>query len=125
MIVLFITAMLVSIIFERQERRHTFYESLEYKRMGKTMPEPEPKLPPLESWLFTVLGIFICALGLGMIWAEFIMARSTPLLAHNPRATHEIISGTLDFAAGLAAGIALTIHGMKSVRMNRRLKSPP
>jgi hypothetical protein len=118
MIILYLIAVLVLIVFERQERRHTFYESLEYQRMGKTMPEPKPKLRMLESWLFIVIGISLLALGtwLALLW------RITPQLLPNQDTVNDLLSHSLNWGAGLAAVTALTILGFKSARYNRRSK---
>lgn len=116
MIILYLIAVLVLFIFERQERRHTICESLEYVRMGKTMPEPRPRLPMLESWLFIVIGILVLALGtwIALLW------HITPPLLPNQDTVNDLLSNSLNWGTGLAGVIALTILGFKSVRQNRR-----
>ena len=123
MIILYITAVLISIILERQERRHRFDESLEYMRMGKTMPEPKPKLPLLESWLFTVIGILVFVLCAGSVWVALQVMRMAPQLLTNPATGNDLVNQAMNWGAGMAAGIAVTILGFKSVRQNHRLKS--
>lgn len=117
MIFIYITAVLVSIIFERQERRHVFEESMEYRRMGKEMPTPKPRLPMLESWINVVIGVIIFVLGVGLIWTNLLVMRIAPRIVTD----ETTIKGLIDWGALVAAGIALVILGLKSVLHHRRL----
>lgn len=80
------------------------------------MPEPKPKLPMLESWLFTVIGIAVLALG---TWVTLLW-RITPQLLPNQDTVNDLLSDSLNWGAGLAAVIALTILGLRSVQLNRQ-----
>lgn len=116
---IYITAVLISLVLERQERRHLFELNLEYRRLGKTMPPPKPKLPMLESWLNVVLGLFLMfGLGLLFLWTNFSMLKYS---AKNPAlGPHQ---SEWDFTATiLATGVALTFLGIRSLILNYRHK---
>ena len=121
MLILVIVGILISIIFDRQERRHAFYESLEYMRLGKKMPEPKPRLPLLESWLFTTIGMLVLLMSAAFIWLTFQVMWTYPQWMANSAVAKSLVDDSLNWSAGLAAGIATTIMGLRSVRRNRRL----
>jgi 4-amino-4-deoxy-L-arabinose transferase-like glycosyltransferase len=112
MILTFITAVLVSLVFERQERRQAFEESLEYRRMGKEMPKSKLKLPLLESWLNITLGIFILGFGVILLGSIFYILNEIP--------SERFYSEDWEFVSVIiATGIALVLLGSKSVRQHR------
>jgi hypothetical protein len=116
MLTIFIVAVLVSVIFERQERRHAFTESLEYLRMGKRRAEQEPKFPLLESWMGVAIGIYVVAMGVFMVWADLMVIR----YAHEISDTYINGRALMDAGAFIAGGIAILFLSLKSVLRNRR-----
>lgn len=104
---IFVAAVLVSLAFDRQERRHRFEIRLEYERLGWEMPAAKPRIPTLESVLNIVVGLFFFSMGgillytflilgsdLGASWEQYIVAFS------------------------LAVGIAMMIVGGRALREN-------
>lgn len=105
-ILIYVTAVLVSIVLERQERRHRFNLEMEYLRLQIPIPPKRPKLPPLESWLNITVGILLLVLGaLGLV-ATLTDVRSS-------------FQDHLNHVAGfIAGGLALVILGVKSLKLN-------
>jgi hypothetical protein len=124
MLILVIAAIVLSIIFERQERRHAFYESLEYTRLGKKKPEPKPRLPLLESWLCTTIGVLVFSLSTVSIWLTLRVMWTYPQWLANAVVAKSLVDDSLNWSATLAVGIAVTAMGLRSVRRNRRSKTP-
>lgn len=116
-IAIYITAILVSLILHRQERKHQSEVTLEYQRLGRPAPVSRPKLPLLESWLNIVLGIFL-AFGLGtlFLWTNFSRLREFP---QDPRFAPQSFEWEVTSVI-LATGIALIILGIQSLIQNRR-----
>ncbi len=117
LILVYVIAVLVSLVFERQERRHLFYESLEYQRIGKEPPQPKPKLPLLESWLNVTIGIFLLLIGVSAIWSQLFVLRY--VLDETVRTSFR--DHILTWSVFIAGGIALILLGLKSVRYHRHL----
>jgi hypothetical protein len=114
---IYVTAILVSLILHRQERKHRAELELKYQHLGRLTPASRPKLPMLESWLNVVLGIFL-AFGFGtlFLWMNFSRLREFP---QNPRFAPQALEW--EFASViLATGIALVILGIQSLIQNRR-----
>ena len=117
--VIYITAVLVSLVFERQERRHRFELDLEYERLGKVLPPLKPRLSIGTSWLNVVVGAVMLLLGIPMLWSQIQMLKIVPLL----KKSHDFMSGMQFEISGvwLATAIALIILGLKSVQQRRGL----
>jgi len=117
--VLYITAILVSIVFERQERRHRFELELEYDRLSKKLPPAKPKLSILTSWLNVAVGIIMTIIGILMLISQFAVLHIPHALDKQPA----VITGAQFelVAVWLATSIALILLGLKSVRQHRRL----
>lgn len=109
----FILIILISLVFDRQERRHHFEKLLEYERLSIPTPKPKPKLLLLESWLNIILGLFLFSLGILFVYSIF-SRLSEPQLSYSVRPAEFQL-----FAVFLAAGIALMMLGWKSVKLNR------
>jgi hypothetical protein len=112
----FVAAVLVSLVFDRQERRHRFKVRLEYERLGCEMPAAKPRIPTLESILNIVVGLFFFSMG-GILLYTFLVLGS----AHGASGEQYIV------AFCLAVGIAMIIVGGRALRENvlyrRRMKS--
>lgn len=117
LIFVYVIAVLVSLVFERQERRHLFEESLEYQRIGKEPPQPKPKLPLIESWLNVTVGIFLLLFGILAVWSQLFVLSTVHDAAERTLSGDDIITSSV-FIAG---GIALILLGLKSVRFHMHL----
>lgn len=113
LIATYILIILVSIVLERQERRHQFEQRLEYERHGQTLPPSKPKLPMLESLLNIFLGVFLVTLGI-LFTATTISTSTMPHLRDSQLPSILEVS-----AVFLAGGFALIILGWKGVRLNK------
>lgn len=113
-ILVYMAAVLVSVILERQERRHRFERQMEYIQLEKTLPIQKPKLPRLESWLNVMLGLLITLLGVLMAFSVFhthtMVRTETRIFSHD---------AYLTLAVFIATGITLLILGFKSIRLNK------
>jgi hypothetical protein len=117
-ILVYITAILVSIILERQERRHNFELEMEYRRLGKSIPEPKPKLTMIQSFLNIVVGVVISGLGVLFFVSNFNILRD---LGSRVQTHYWQANDMWQWdAVILATGIALVVVGIKSVAMNRK-----
>ncbi len=116
---LFLTAVLLSIVLERQERRHRFELGLEYDRLGMSMPPLKPRLSPALSWLNVVVGIIMLIIGEVMLLSQISMLW---LFAEkHPMDPQSVAAGFEFVGVWLATAIALIILGLKSVRQHRHL----
>jgi hypothetical protein len=117
LLITLIVAIIISYIFERQEQRHRFYESLEYLRIGKDAPVPEPKLPLLNSWMGLILGLFVTVLGFFMILSLLEVIR------HNPNIVKQFIDERqiLETSTFFAVGISVTIQSVKSIHQHSKM----
>ena len=104
----FVAAVLVSLVLDRQERRHRFHLSLEYEHLGWEMPRPKPRLSRAEAVLSFVVGAVLLIFGGAALYA---MLRLESI--------GEVTGGHYIVAAFLAAGVALITAGGKAVRENR------
>jgi hypothetical protein len=115
LIAIYILIILVSLVLERQERRHQFEQRLEYERLHLSPPAPKPKLPLLESWLNVLVGLFLFSIG------ALVITNRLVILATEPSSYSEVFE-PVEFevvTVFLAGGIALMILGWKSVKLNR------
>lgn len=111
MILIFVAAVLASLVLERQELRHNFEITLEYRRMQKPMPKLKPRIPLLESWLNIGLGMLLLFLGAFGLYSNFLVLKLMP----GTLTSSELeISGVM-----LASGIALILLGVKLVKLHR------
>jgi len=120
----FVSAMMVSIVLERQARRHRIQRAAEYQRLAIPVPPPRPKLKRMEAWLNVGLGILLGAMSLMFAGTgiEFMdIAKRLPDHASTlNNSALQMIEGGAFF---LASGIALTWLGWKAVRENSRYES--
>ncbi len=114
MILVYVTAILVSIVLERQERRHRFNLEMEYRRLQIPIPPKRPKLPRLESWLNIAVGLLLLILGALFLWTLFSIISNHRLSLPQPTERDFPMMG----AAFISAGLALIILGTKSLRLN-------
>ncbi|MBM4169257.1 MAG: hypothetical protein FJ215_08890 [Ignavibacteria bacterium] len=114
LILVYVTAVLVSIVLERQERRHCFNIELEYRLLQKPVPPKRPKLPRLESWLNIAVGVLLLMLGALFLWTLFSVISNHQLTPLKPMERDALMGG----AVFVAAGLALIILGAKSLKLN-------
>jgi len=101
----FVAAVIVSLVLDRQERRHRFHLSLEYNHLGWEMPRPKPRLSRAEA----VLNIFLGAVLL-------IFGGATLYTMLNLESIGEATGGQYIVAAFLACGFALIVVGWRALR---------
>jgi hypothetical protein len=117
--IVYFAAILISIMFERQERRHRFELELEYDRLGKKLPSVKPRLSVPVSWLNIMVGMVMAVIGIPMLLSQFAMLRHSP---HLMKANDAITGGQFEMSAvWLATSITLILLGLKSVQQHRRL----
>ncbi len=115
----FVAAVLLSIVLERQERRHRFELGLEYDRLGKSMSPPKPRLSKSVSLLNVVVGIIMLIIGEIMLLSQISMLWF--FNEKHPLEPQMLAAGFEFVGVWLATAIALIILGLKSVRQNRLL----
>lgn len=114
LISIFIVAVIISAFFDQQERRHRLELQIEYEKLGRKMPEEQPRLPMLESIANILVGMILVEIGAVSLWVFIRM----PGTARQIEIKSDVF-GQIDFmSALLAGGIALMILGVKSVRAN-------
>jgi hypothetical protein len=106
-LLIYITAVVVGIVFRRQELRHLAEENKEYTHLHIAVPLRAPRLRGIESGLTVWIGMFLAAIGGFSLAALF----EIPTSVNN----QEIITATSFF---LASGLALVIVGGAAVRQN-------
>ncbi len=117
-ILVYVTAILVSIILERQQRRHNFELAMEYRNLGKSIPQQKPKLTLIQSFLNIVVGVVVAGLGALFI---VIHIRIVGELGNGVETHHWQANEVWQWEAViLATGIALVIVGIQSVMINRK-----
>ena len=118
-LLIFVAAVLVAIVLERQERRHRYEKTWEYQRLGVPPPTVRPKLKRTEAWLNIGLGVLMLFFGSAMAWTHL---KVMDALAARPDLPGQVPAG--DFweqtAFFLAAGIALIVLGATAVRQITR-----
>lgn len=120
----FIEAVIVSVVFERQERHHRLDLEIEYEKQGMKVPPRTSKLPLLESIANVVVGLMVAEFGGIFVWTILGMIRHAGGLGVKERdLIQSILANEIYFAAAfLATGIALIILGIKSVRANLKYR---
>lgn len=115
-ILIYVVAVLISIVLERQGRRHRLQLEMEYRRLQLPMPPTRPKLLRLESWLNITIGIVLLLLGALYAMLTFTVFMDPRLKSMDlPVAEH-----TYQAAGFIAGGLALIILGTKSLKLNRK-----
>ena len=107
-IVVFVVAVVVSIVLDRQERRHKLAIELEYERLEWELPPAKPKLSGKVAVLNIVLGVVLLVFG-GMAFYAFWLVESAG----------EKTGGQYCVALFFAVGIALITAGGKGLRGKR------
>ncbi len=110
-LLILVTGILISIVFDRQQRRHRVEKMWEYRRLNMPMPLPAPKLSTLQSWLNIMLGVILAAFGCLSV---------APLLHAPIPAANEMLSTSALFIGG---GSALIILGTMALRERRHFES--
>ncbi len=121
-LLVFIEALILSAVFERQERDHRLELEIEYEKQGMKAPLRVPKLPLLESVANVVVGLLVLEFGGIFVWTTLGMIRKAGKLdAKGMGLIQHIMANQIIFAAAfLAGGIALVILGFKSIRVNMK-----
>jgi hypothetical protein len=107
-----VVAVLVSIVLDRQERRHRFHLSLEYEHLGWEMPVPKRRVPRSEAILNIMMGTGFLIFG-GIALRALWLVESIGM----PMGGHYIA------ALFFALGIALITLGGRGLRESRKQKS--
>ena len=105
---IFLGAVLVSVVFRHQERRHAAQLNAECHRLGLPAVDRRPAVQTLESVLTILLGITMC-LPSGYVLAEA-FASGNP---QDWKPLWEIVT------AGLALGLALLVVGTRALVTRR------
>lgn len=106
-IAVFVAAVLVSLVLDRQERRHRFHLSLEYEYLGWEMPRSKRRLSRAEAVLNIFLGAALLLFGGAALYAML-----------NLESIGEATRGQYIVAAFLAGGVALIVVGWKALTEN-------
>ena len=106
-LLIFIAAVLGSLVLERQERRHRFERMREFQRLQWEIPAEKPRISMIESWGNLIVGLIL--LGLGGLVLRAMLGVPVGLV----QAGWESV-----VALFLASGFALTWLGSKGVRQN-------
>ncbi len=102
-----VVAVLVSVVLDRQERRHRFHLSLEYEHLGWEMPHAKRRVPKSEAILNLVMGTGLFVFGGIAAYALWVVESiGMPM------------GGQYIAAAFLALGITLITVGVKGLRKN-------
>jgi hypothetical protein len=123
-LLVFVAAMLVSILLDRQARAHRLERAAEYERLGIPIPPRRPKLKRTEAWLNVGLGLLL--VGLAPIFTlgglqTLRLVESFPGHAADPG--FDITQLILQGSFLLASGIALAWLGWKAIREITRFES--
>jgi hypothetical protein len=108
-ILIFVVAVLGSLVLDRQERRHRFEKRQEYERLGWDIPLEKPKLSMMESWANAVLGVLLFALG--ALFLKTMLGIPAEMVTSGWESV---------VALFIASGIALLWLGVKAIRQNTR-----
>jgi hypothetical protein len=108
-ILIFVVAVLGSLVLDRQERRHRFEKRQEYEHLRWDIPQEKPKLSILEAWAKVVLGALLLALG--ALFLKAMLAIPADLMTSG-------MEGQV--ALFLASGFALVWLGVKAVKQHRQ-----
>ncbi|HLP16000.1 MAG TPA: hypothetical protein VK470_07070 [Bacteroidota bacterium] len=110
-ILILVTGILVSIVFDRQQWRHRIDLKWEYRRLNLPMPDPPPKLSALQAWLNIVLGVILFALGCMHIATIILMVQMPTELRLNTASSAMLFTG---------GGAALLVLGVSALIERRR-----
>jgi hypothetical protein len=109
MFLIYLAAMGVSILLERQKKRQESQIALEFARLGYPVPPVQPRIQTLEALLNIAIGIVMvvpAVQGFGMIFSNpWLMAQTGPGMGEF-------------FGVLLAAGLTLIFLGSKALRQN-------
>jgi hypothetical protein len=109
MFLIYLTAMGVSILLERQAKRQKSQIDLELARLGFPVPPEQPRIQTLEALLNIAIGTVLVVPAVHGFW---MIIRSPMLLAQSR-------PGMGDFySILLAAGVTLMFLGSKALRQN-------
>jgi hypothetical protein len=110
-ILIFVAAVAVSLVLERQRRRHRYEIRQEFERLSWELPKPEPRIPMLESCLNVLLGMIMLVFGILI------------LRAYTDLKPGMAVSGWGNMVAlFVSSGIALVIVGGMAVWQNVKYK---
>ena len=107
---MFLVAIAVSLILERQEKIHWLQLELEYRRAGLELPKRVPSVSKFEAWANIVLGVMLLVAGTYF----FLLLKRIPEVAD--------IKSVLQLASlVLAGGAALVILGLKALKLSQAM----
>jgi hypothetical protein len=107
-LVMFIVAVAVSMMLDRQERRHMLEKKLEYERLGWEMPRTRCRVPTFEAIFEIVFGILLIIFGGLVLYAYYLISL-----------VGESMGGEYYIGLFFALGIALVSVGRKALRENQ------
>jgi hypothetical protein len=106
----FFAAVLVSLVFDSQERRHRLEKELEYDRLGWEMPPEKRKPTRSEAIVKVSLGVIFLVFGGMGLYAYWLI-----------QAEGEKVNGQYFVAVLFTVGVALISAGAKALR-DKKLK---
>ncbi len=109
MLIPYLSAVVVAVILQHQERRHQNELALLYERLGMPMPPRGPRLRKGESWVHIVVGTTLLILGSLSLTTDIAVMKDIDV----PQAQWEFS------AVMLAAGVTLSFLGLRSLRENK------
>jgi hypothetical protein len=109
MMLIFVSAVLVSLAFDRQERRHRMELELECSRYGVDPPRQRPRIGRFEGFLNIGAGSLLLIAGGAIVWVLF----QAP--------TKSTVAGGLQLGGlFIAAGLALVLLGARALSRAQR-----
>ncbi len=110
-LLVFVSAISVSLVLGRQERRHALELELECSRYGVEPPKRRQRVGRFEGWMNTVAGLLLTGAGAWIV----------SLILTSP--DHAGTTGVVQLGSLLvAAGLALIIVGVRTIRRSRALR---
>jgi hypothetical protein len=107
-LVVFIVAVAVSMVLDRQERRHMLEKKFEYERLGWEMPRTRCRVSTLEAIFEILVGILLVLFGGLVLYAYYLISM-----------IGESMGGEYYIGLFFALGIALVTVGRKGLRENQ------
>jgi hypothetical protein len=106
LLMIFLAAVAVSIVLERQEKRHLSELSRAFDNAALDMPPLRPRITRFEAWTNISLGVLLLGAGGAYAWAVFRLPMG------------EAMSPAISFLSLLlAAGAALVVLGLRVLKL--------
>jgi hypothetical protein len=109
--IIFVSALLVSLALGRQERRHRLEMEIESSRYGVSAPPLRPRIGRFEGILNVGTGSLFLLAGGAVVWILFLIPDTAR------------VAGVLHLGAlFIAAGLTLIVLGLRALSNSRRSK---